>query len=156
MAEGSEKRGDIFDQIMCLPGLRIFNGFYRAHKQILLYLFFGVLAVILNLALFAGFEYGLGLNELVNNIICWVICVLVQFFTNRTWVFETHTENLAGFFRQMAEFFGGRLFTLVVEEVILLVFITWLGGNAMVVKSTGQILVILLNYLISKFWVFKT
>lgn len=151
-----EKREDIFDRLMHLPGLRIFEGFYRAHKEILLYLFFGGLAVVLNLALFAVFEYVLGLNELVNNMICWVICVLVQFFTNRTWVFPTRSESAAAFWKQMAEFFGGRLFTLAVEEIILLVFIIWLGFDAMVVKTTAQVLVIVLNYLVSKFWVFKT
>lgn len=44
--------------------------------------------------------------------------------------------------------------TLVIEEIILLVFITWLGFNSMVVKVIAQVIVIVLNYVISKFWVF--
>ena len=35
----------------------------------------------------------------------------------------------------MLSFFGGRVVTLVIEEIILLVFITWLGFNSMVVKD---------------------
>ena len=45
--------------------------------------------------------------------------------------------------------------TLVIEEIILLVFITWLGFNSMVVKVIAQVIVIVLNYVISKFWIFK-
>ena len=55
----------------------------------------------------------------------------------------------------MAWFFGGRLFTLVVEEAILAVFITWLGFNSMAVKLIAQVVVIVLNYIISKLIVFK-
>ena len=42
-----------------------------------------------------------------------------------------------------------------IEEIILLVFITWLGFNSMVVKVIAQVIVIVLNYVISKFWIFK-
>ncbi len=36
-----EKEKDIFDKIMALPGLNIFEGFYQKYKEMLLYLFFG-------------------------------------------------------------------------------------------------------------------
>ena len=48
-----------------------------------------------------------------------------------------------------------QLFTLVVEEAILAVFITWLGFNSMAVKLIAQVVVIVLNYIISKLIVFK-
>ena len=59
------------------------------------------------------------------------------------------------FLKQMAAFFGGRIITLVVEEVILLVFISILGFDSMIVKIVAQIIVILLNYIISKLIIFK-
>lgn len=150
-----EPREDIFDRLMHLPVLRIFEGFYRAHKEVLLYLFFGGVTFFLNIFLFAVINYAFGISELINNMIGWVACVLFQFFTNRTWVFESRTSGTSGFLKQMADFFGGRLLTLAAEEVILAVFITWLQLNAMGVKVAAQVIVILLNYLLSKFWVFK-
>lgn len=150
----SEKR-DIFDKVMHFPGVRIFEPFYIKHKEVLLYLFFGGLAFFLNVFLFAWIDLVLSINELINNIICWGICVLFQFFTNRTWVFETHVRDISGFLKQMINFFSGRLFTLVIEEIILAVFITWLGLNSMAVKLVAQVVVIVLNYVISKVWVFK-
>ena len=42
-----------------------------------------------------------------------------------------------------------------VEEVILLVFITWLGFSSVFVKVIAQVVVIVLNYVISKILIFK-
>ena len=38
---------------------------------------------------------------------------------------------------------------------MLFVIITYLGFNTMIVKIVAQIIVIILNYIISKLWVFK-
>lgn len=146
---------DIFDKMMSLPGLCVFGPFYKKYKEVLLYLFFGGLAFFLNIGLFWFFDVVLGLNALVANVICWVLCVLFQFFTNRTWVFDGKTEGTFEFLKQMGSFFGGRVFTLIVEEVILAIFITRLGCRTMVVKLTAQAIVILLNYFISKLIVFR-
>jgi putative flippase GtrA len=146
---------NIFDRIMSLPGLRVLESWYWKHKEVLLYLFFGGIAFFLNIYLFALFYSTFGINELIANVICWIICVLFQFFTNRTWVFDGKTDSAGGFIRQMASFFGGRVLTLVIEEAILAVFITWLGWNSMAVKLAAQIIVIVLNYVISKLIVFR-
>lgn len=150
-----EEKKDIFDKLMHLPVLNIFEPFYKKHKEVLMYLFFGGLTFFLNIALYAWLDKGLGMNALIANVICWVVCVLFQYFTNRTWVFDGQVDSAAGFLKQMASFFGGRLFTLIVEEAILAVFITWLGFNSMAVKLIAQVVVIVLNYIISKLIVFK-
>ena len=41
------------------------------------------------------------------------------------------------------------------RQAILLVFITWLGFNSMLIKVIAQVIVIVLNYVISKLVVFK-
>ena len=149
----TEKK-DIFDKLMSLPGLRIFEPFYKKYKEVLLYVFFGGLAFFLYLGLFYLLDKT-GMNELLNTCIDWVICVLFQFYTNRTWVFDSEVDSRAGFIKQMASFFAGRLFTLIVDEAITAVFITWLDFPKMPVKLVGQVVVIVLNYVISKLIVFK-
>lgn len=151
-----EKKPDIFDKIMHLPVLRIFEPFYKKYKEVLMYLFFGGIAFFLNLGLFILFHDMMNITVLIANVICWVICVLFQFFTNRTWVFDGHVNSADEFVKQMGSFFGGRIFTLVVEEVILAIFITWLGLNSTIVKLVAQVIVIVLNYVVSKLFVFKS
>ena len=150
-----EERKDIFDKIMILPGLRILNPFYKKNKEVLLYLFFGGLTFLVSVISYAYFNVTLGINELVANIISWVLAVAFAFFTNRIWVFQAPTETVSQFLMQLIRFFMGRVATLVVEEVILLVFITILGFNSMAVKVIAQVIVIVLNYVISKLVVFR-
>ena len=59
------------------------------------------------------------------------------------------------FWAQMASFFGGRLLTLGVEELMLFGFIEQLHWSSIPVKLVAQIVVIVSNYVISKFFVFK-
>ena len=146
---------DIFDRLMSLPVLNIFEPFYKKNKEVLLYLFFFGLAFFLNIALYYFLNISVGLNELIANVITWLICVLFQFFTNRIWVFDGKTETNTQFLKQMLSFTAGRGFTLVIEEIIILVFITWLKFASLPVKLAAQVIVIVLNYIISKVYVFK-
>ena len=95
------------------------------------------------------------IDELIANVLSWILCVLFQFFTNRTWVFDGRVDGAKAFAVQMGSFFGGRIFTLVIEEIIIAIFITWLGFNSMIVKLVAQVIVIVLNYVVSKLFVFK-
>ena len=73
-----EEKKDIFDKLMHLPVLNIFEPFYKKHKEVLMYLFFGGLTFFLNIALYAWLDKGLGMNALIANVICWVVCVLFR------------------------------------------------------------------------------
>ena len=55
----------------------------------------------------------------------------------------------------MAKFYGDRLFTLGVEELMLFVFVTKLQINAVLIKLIAQVVVVILNFVISKLFVFK-
>lgn len=146
---------DIFDKIMKLPVFRWFEPIYIKYKETLIYLFFGGVSFLLNIIMFIVIDKYLHINELINNIICWISCVLFQFFTNRTWVFDGHVNTRREFIKQMCSFFSGRLFTLAIEEIILVIFIKLLGLNAIAVKLVAQIVVIILNYIISKKIIFR-
>lgn len=145
---------DIFDKIMSLPILNIFEPFYLKYKEVLMYLFFGFLTFLVGVLTYAYFNVTLGINELIANIYSWILAVLFAFFTNRTWVFHSPTSGFAEFMKQMFSFFCGRVATLVLEELILYVFITWLGFDSMLIKVIAQIVVIATNYVISKLVVF--
>jgi putative flippase GtrA len=156
MSEVNEtQKKDIFDRIMSLPVLNIFEPFYKKYKEGLLYLFFGGLTFFLSIFLFWFMDEVMHLNELVNNSIDWVICVAFQFFTNRTWVFDGKVETRQEFLKQAGSFTAGRLFTLVVEDILIFIFITTLGFPKMPVKLGATFVVIVLNYVISKLIVFK-
>ena len=150
-----QKKEDIFDRLMHLPGLRIFEKFYKKNKEVLLYLLFGGLTTIVSIGTFAWFNVGMHMNELIANVISWVFSVAFAYVTNRIWVFRSETSGVGSLMKEIAKFFGGRLATLGVEELILFVFISLLHGNSMVVKLIAQVVIVILNYIISKIFVFN-
>ena len=149
------EKKDIFDAIMSWPVMKPFRPFYTAHKEVLLYLFFGGLTTLVSIGVFALFTSSMGLDPLWANVLSWIAAVLFAYVTNRTWVFADKADTREGILREMASFFGGRLATLGMEEALIALFITWLGFPAMPVKIVSQIAVIAANYFISKFFVFK-
>ena len=95
------------------------------------------------------------MNALVANIVDWIICVIFAYLTNRTWVFKSKAHNSNDLVRECSSFMVGRLGTLVLGEAVLWLGIDMMHINSMVVKVVAQVLVIVGNYVISKFFVFK-
>lgn len=143
---------DIFDRIMSLPGLCRFFDLYAKYKSVLLYIFFGGLTTVISIASFMLFS--LIVNELISNIISWILAVTFAFVTNRVWVFNSQAKG-KDIFKELLSFYSGRLITLGIEEAMLLIFVTWLQFNGSVIKIIAQFVVLVSNYLISKFITFK-
>lgn len=139
---------------MCFRIVRMLVSFYKKYKEKVLYLFFGGVSFVVNIVLFAICSRIWGLNELLANVISWIVTVVFAFVANRKWVFGITSNSAKKLIRQIMDFFGGRIITLAIEEGILLVFVTWLEFNSILIKVIALIAVIVLNYLISKFWVF--
>ena len=148
-------RPDIFDRIMALRLLRPLRPFYEKYKEPLLYLFFGGLTTLLSIFLYWLFAHPLGVPPLAANVVSWILCVAFAYVTNRTWVFRDKARGAKGILREAASFTAGRLATLGLEELILWLGISVLGIGDLVVKIVAQVLVIVGNYVISKFLVFK-
>ena len=125
------------------------------YKEVLLYLIFGGLTTVVSLVSFWICTYPLHINVLISNIISWICAVTFAYFTNAKWVFEAKPATRQEAFRQFISFYAGRLATLGVEELILLVFVTLLHGNEMIVKVIAQVVVVVLNYVVSKLFVFQ-
>ena len=125
---------------------------YIKHKEIILYLLFGVLTTIVGIVAFYLFYRILGIHELIANVFSWILAVLFAYYTNSKWVFNNESISNK---TTILKFFFSRLFSLFVEEIILIIFVTKLGYDGVVIKVIAQIIVIVLNYVISKWFVFK-
>lgn len=124
-------------------------------KEFILYAVFGTIAFIVSIGSYAFFNIGFGINELIANALAWVFAVLFSYVTNKKWVFKAPTPTRTAFFIQMFAFFSGRFMTLIIEEAIIFVFITLLKYPSMWVKLAAQVVVVILNYVISKLLVFR-
>lgn len=148
-------RGDIFDRLFTCRLLLPLAPLWKRHRAVLLYLFFGGLTTVVSIGSFWLFHGVLHWNEHIANTGSWLLAVLFAFLTNRLWVFQAPTKGLPAFLRQMLRFYGGRLATFAAEELLVLVFITRLGFPALAVKIAAQVVVLILNYIVSKCFVFN-
>ena len=128
---------------------------FQKYREPLLYLIFGGLTTIVSIVSYAACERILGMDPLVANIISWILAVSFAYVTNRKWVFESRAVGTGPVLREIVSFFGGRLATLGLEEVMLWVGIRLMGFDSLLVKLIAQIAVILSNYVISKVFVFR-
>ena len=138
--------------------LKYFNAlqtFYYQNREILRYLFFGGWTFIVSMLSFSGGIYLLHMNPLTANVLSWVCAVAFAYITNRIWVFKNKATAIKRIILEIVAFFGGRLFTLFMEEILLAIGIYALGLNSILVKIFAQVAVIVSNYFISKYLVFK-
>lgn len=135
--------------------MKKFLHIFEKHKEIILYVFFGFIAVILNICLFVLFYNIFCISVLVSNLICWLVCVTFQFFTNKIWVFNNGNVNKNNLIKQIILFFLGRIFTLILEDLIIFIFIELLMYNPIFIKTLTQFIIIVLNYVISRWFVFR-
>ena len=127
---------------------------FSKYREVILYIFFGGLTTVVSIGSFVLFDTMLGIHELVANVLSWFLAVGFAYVTTRKWVFDSRAKGGA-IWAEACAFYGGRLLTLGMEEGILLVFATMLGFNSTAVKLIAQVAVLVGNYIISKFLIFR-
>lgn len=123
--------------------------------RIIRYLFAGGCTTLVNFGLYSLLTRVTGMNENIANIIAVCSSVLFAYVINKLFVFRSKTEGLRALLREFVSFVGARGFTIGIDVGGLYVFHTLLGINDMAVKAVLMVLIIVLNYLISRFWVFE-
>ena len=124
----------------------------KLDRELVLYVVFGTFTFLVNIVTYFLFQSVMGINYLVSNVLAWFFSVLFAYITNRTWVFESKSPKIL---KEMSLFFGGRIFSGVVDTVLMYLFIDVLVLGNTFSKIVVQIIVIVLNYVFSKLIVFK-
>ncbi len=139
---------------------------FKKHKEIIMYLIFGVATTVVNWIVYAVCTKAVGLSAegvqgMLSNGIAWVIAVLFAFFTNKWFVFESKTETKGLMLQEMARFFGARVFSGIFEILLppALIFVginqAFFGIEGGIAKAITSVVVIVLNYVLSKLVVFR-
>ncbi len=149
--------------------MKMIKALIAKYKELLLYLVFGVSTTVVNFLAFALFQIPLGEDlYLLTNGLAWLAAVVFAYITNKLWVFESKSWQPAVLWREIPSFLGARVLSFVIEEVGLLVLVEWLGfasfsmtllgvtlSGTMLAKLLLAVIVVVLNYLFSKLFIFK-
>lgn len=129
--------------------------FVKKHWEILIYLVFGVLTTVVNYIFYLPCYNLMGLSAAVSNVIAWIAAVAFAFLTNKPFVFKSNNWSSDMVFPELIKFVGCRVGSGIVETLILFLVVDLLGWNGNIWKVITSVLVVILNYIGSKFLVFK-
>lgn len=122
------------------------------NKEIISYIIFGILTTVVNIVCFKSGEPIFN-NLLITNVIAWFISVVFAYITNAKFVFSDSKDMS---FKQFLTFTAIRLATLVIETILLYVLLDIVHIDSLVSKIISNIIVIVLNFILSKLLVFKS
>ena len=129
--------------------LRFYN------NDVIRYIFFGGCTTLVNLVCFFVLrQCGVELN--IANVISIIVAIIFAYIVNSKYVFQDKCETLKDHIQPFCKFVSARLLTMVIEVGGVWLLVEKLGMSDMVGKFCTQFIVLALNYIFSKFFVFTT
>lgn len=153
---------------------------YLRHKEIVNYMFFGAMTTVIDFAVYTPLTAIFGADYkivgfipwyMITSVIAWIAAVMFAYFTNKKWVFYGKDWSSGTVAREFASFAGGRVLTLMIQLFLMWFMIdlthlndtppfTFIAGilgfeGDFAVKVAVTLVVVILNYIISKLFVFR-
>lgn len=127
---------------------------YNKYKEGLLYLFFGGCTTLINIISFIIFrQFKLSVD--VSNIIAWLIAVIFAFITNKLFVFDSKNTDRKTVMKETISFLIARVISLGIDTGLLHLMIDFMKIHEVIAKVISNIVVIIVNYIFSKLFIFK-
>lgn len=123
------------------------------NKETILYVIFGVLTTFVDWACYILIRNRIPME--LATAIAWLLAVIFAFITNKLFVFESKVFQPKVLITEGISFFSARVASLVFTIVYMHVTVKWLGWNDLIAKLTSAVFVVIANYFLSKFFIFK-
>ncbi len=124
------------------------------YQEIVKYGIFGVLTTLVNYGFYIFFTRLFHMHELWSTGVAFMLSIIFAYFTNRIWVFESKVKG-KGQIAEFSKFFLARSSGFFIDLGIMWLFVTKLAYNDLVVKILSNVFIIVMNFVISKVFVFK-
>lgn len=129
---------------------------YEKYKEVIHYLIFGGLATVVNFVSYFIFARIIGIEEIISSGLSWFCSVLFAYITNKLFVFESKTDTKKAFFMEMISFFLARIVSGILCDVgTFALMVKVFHINDIVSKIVTQVMVVVVNYVFSKLFIFK-
>ena len=124
------------------------------NREMMMYIIFGIATTLVNLVISIVLESVLKVDGAIASAIGIIASVLFAYFTNRKWVFNTGARGFVENIKEFGKFILGRAFTMIIEQGGVMIFYSNMNLPFIPVKLIFTIIVIILNFVISKLYVF--
>ena len=125
------------------------------YRDILSYLFFGGLTTLVNFIVYTPLHRWLNLSAALSNIFAWVVAVAFAYLTNKPFVFKSHDWSAKTVVPELTKFVGCRVGSGLLETAIIALTVDILHWHDLGMKVICAVIVVILNYIGSKWIVFK-
>ena len=122
----------------------------KKHEEIIRYLIAGILTTVVSIVSYYLFRI-IHIHYLISTILSWILAVIFAYFVNKFFVFKINKKDILEF----VNFIKYRLISLLMEFITMYVLVDILFINDRISKIIVQGIVLILNYLFSKIFVFK-
>lgn len=128
---------------------------YKKYEEIINYLIVGGLTTLVSIIVYAIFTKLFHVNYMISNVISWIASVLFAYVTNKKFVFKSKCDSKNKVLIEIYQFFKYRVLSFVIDVLLMYVFVELITIDDMIAKVIVQVVVIVLNYVFSKLFVFK-
>ncbi len=128
---------------------------FQKHKNILLYLFFGALTTLVDYLVYFPMFNLCRLSAGVSNIIAWAVSVVFAYFTNKLFVFKSLDWSNKTVIPEMLKFIGCRFGSGLLETLLIVFSVDLFMHDGNIMKLLSSVIVVVLNYIASKWLVFR-
>lgn len=127
---------------------------FEKYRDILAYLFFGTLTTLVNYLVYFPLYNWMRLPATASNVIAWVFAVAFAYLTNKPFVFKSHDWSVKTVMPELTKFIGCRIGSGIFETAIIWLTVDKLLWNGNLMKIFISVIVVILNYIGSKWLVF--
>lgn len=129
---------------------------YKKYKEGINYLIFGGVVTVVNFIVYYVMSKILQMDKIPSNMVAFVISVIVAYITNKKYVFESKTTGFKEVMKEFSSFMSSRIATGVLCDIIIFgVMAEIIGINDIISKIVSQVVVVISNYIIGKYFVFS-
>jgi len=125
---------------------------YERSPEVWNYLLVGFFTTLVSIGTYALFSRGLDIHYIPSNVLSWICAVTFAYFMNRWFVFYSKKKEII---KEAINFYYSRLLTLMLETALMIILVGMLFADDVIAKVLVQIIVLISNYILSKFFVFK-
>ncbi len=126
---------------------------YKKYEEIINYLFMGGCTTIVSIGSYTIFTSLFNIHYQISNIISWVFAVTFAFITNKLFVFKVKDNN--NLLREIYQFVKFRILSLIIDMICMYILVDLFSINDIISKILVQVIVVVLNYVFSKLFIFK-
>jgi len=119
------------------------------------YIIVGVLTTLINIGLYGLMLEIMNIDVTISNVTSIIVAIIFAYLANKLVVFRRHSDSLKALALEFCKFVGSRLITMALEVGFVYMFHNILGYSEWIGKYVAMILVILINYILSKVIVFN-